>query len=139
MIRPQEKTDAKNFFSHRFWLCVVDNFLTEDEELSDILDDNASLHFGYSNHMDVVLSKHDTIWQGMTDFETSNLLPNIESVLEEEDNILFLPLHVLDHTIGYAALVYEPDKMNMEQLYQFLMNVSTALECAYLFLVLCLI
>lgn len=78
--------------------------------------------------MDVVLSKHDTIWQGMTDFETSNLLPNIESVLEEEDNILFLPLHVLDHTIGYAALVYEPDKMNMEQLYQFLMNVSTALE-----------
>ena len=105
---------AKNFFSHRFWLCVVDNFLTEDEELSDILDDNASLHFGYSNHMDVVLSKHDTIWQGMTDFETSNLLPNIESVLEEEDNILFLPLHVLDHTIGYAALVYEPDKMNME-------------------------
>lgn len=122
------KRYAKNFFSHRFWLCVVDNFLTEDEELSDILDDNASLHFGYSNHMDVVLSKHDTIWQGMTDFETSNLLPNIESVLEEEDNILFLPLHVLDHTIGYAALVYEPDKMNMEQLYQFLMNVSTALE-----------
>lgn len=60
--------------------------------------------------MDVVLSKHDTIWQGMTDFETSNLLPNIESVLEEEDNILFLPLHVLDHTIGYAALVYEPDQ-----------------------------
>ena len=101
---------------------------TPYEELSDILDDNASLHFGYSNHMDVVLSKHDTIWQGMTDFETSNLLPNIESVLEEEDNILFLPLHVLDHTIGYAALVYEPDKMNMEQLYQFLMNVSTALE-----------
>lgn len=119
---------SNNFFSHRFWLCVVDNFLTEEEELSDIIDEQSYSHLGYSNHMDVVLSKHDKVWQGMTDFETSNLLPNLEQVLEEEDNVMFVPLHVLDRTIGYAALVYEPDRINMEQLYQFLMNVSNALE-----------
>lgn len=117
-----------NFFSHRFWLCIVDNFLTEEEELSDIIDEQSYSHLGYSKHMDVVLSKHDKVWQGMTDFETSKLLPNLEQVLEEEDNVMFVPLHVLDRTIGYAALVYEPDRMNMEQLYQFLMNVSNALE-----------
>ncbi len=118
----------KNFFSHRFWLCIVDNFLTEDEELSDILDERVSKRFGYSSHMDVVLSKHDKVWQGMTDFETLNLLPNLEQALEEENNIMFVPLHALDHTIGYVALVYEPDKINMEQLYQFVMNVSNSLE-----------
>lgn len=119
---------SSNFFSHRFWLCIVDNFLTVEEELSDIIDEKSYPHLGYSSHMDVVLSKHDKVWQGMTDFETSNLLPNLEQVLEEEDNVMFVPLHVLDRTIGYAALVYEPDRMNMEQLYQFLMNVSNALE-----------
>lgn len=118
----------KFFCSHRFWLCIVDNFLTEEEELSDILDEQTYSHSGYSNHMDVVLSKHDTVWQGMTDFETVNLLPNLEQILEEEDNIMFVPLHVLSHTIGYVAFVYEPDKINMEQLYQFLMNVSNSLE-----------
>lgn len=118
----------ENFFSHRFWLCIVDNFLTVDEELSDILDESISKRFGYSSHMDVVLSKHDKVWQGMTDFETLNLLPNLEQALEEENNIMFVPLHALDHTIGYVALVYEPDKTNMEQLYQFVMNVSNSLE-----------
>ncbi len=117
-----------NLFSHRFWVCIVDNFLNEHEEFSDILEEKSFQRIGYSSHMDVTVSRHDDEWQGMIDFETKNLLPSLPNILEEEDNVMFLPLHVLNHTIGYVAIVYEYDIMNMEHLYQFLMNISNIFE-----------
>lgn len=117
-----------NFFSKRFWMCIVDNFLINEEELSDILEEKTFHRNGYSGHMDIMLACHNGEWQGMTDFETSALLPSLELLLTEENNIMFLPLHVLDHTIGYVAIVYDADLIHMEHLYQFLMNVSNALE-----------
>lgn len=41
---------------------------------------------------------------------------------------MFLPLHVLEQTIGYVALVFDPDIMRMNYVYQFFMNISNALE-----------
>lgn len=119
---------SDNFYSRRFWLCIIDNFLSDNEELLDIIEAKSFKHSGYSNHMDVMLSRRDRIWEGITDFETSNLIPNLGRVLDEEDNIMFLPLHVLNQTIGYVALVYDADKMKMDHLYPFLMNISNALE-----------
>lgn len=121
-------TYSSNFFSHRFWLCIVDNFLISEEELSDIIEENAFKRNSYSNRMDVVIAKHDNRWEGMVDFDTQNLLPKLETILEEEDNLMFLPLHALDHTIGYVSIVYEPEKMQPNHLYRFIMHVSTALE-----------
>lgn len=112
----------------KYWLCIVDDFLNETEELSDILSDTMYRRSSYSSHMDMMLSRINGEWQGMTDFNTSNLLPNLEQVLSENDNLMFLPLHVLEHTIGYIALVYEPEKFNMAFMYQLLMNISNALE-----------
>ena len=121
-------TYSSNFFSHRFWLCIVDNFLISDEEISDIIEENAFKRNSYSNRMDVVIAKHDNCWEGMVDFDTQNLLPKLETILEEEDNLMFLPLHALDHTIGYVSIVYEPETMQANHLYRFIMHVSTALE-----------
>ena len=53
---------------------------------------------------------------------------HLEEVLEEENNVMFLPLHVLEQTIGYVALVFDPDIMRMNYVYQFFMNISNALE-----------
>lgn len=78
--------------------------------------------------MDIMLSRENGEWQGITDFDTSVLLPKLEEVLEEENNVMFLPLHVLEQTIGYVALVFDPDIMRMNYVYQFFMNISNALE-----------
>ena len=75
-----------------------------------------------------MLSRENGEWQGITDFDTSVLLPKLEEVLEEENNVMFLPLHVLEQTIGYVALVFDPDIMRMNYAYQFFMNISNALE-----------
>lgn len=116
------------FGATRYWLCIVDDFLNETEELSDILSDNMLMRSSYSNHMDMMLANIDGQWQGMADFNTSDLLPHLDQLLEENDNLMFMPLHVLEHTIGYVAIVYDPAKVNMAFLYQLLMNISNALE-----------
>lgn len=112
----------------KYWLCIVDDFLNETEELADIIAGASITRSQYSNHMDMMLSQIDGDWQGMTDFNTADLLPNLEKIMEKYDNLMFLPLHVLDHTIGYLSIVYEPDHLKNNFLYQLIMNISNALE-----------
>ena len=52
----------------------------------------------------------------------------MDEVLSEENNLMFFPLHLLEQTIGYVALVYNPEKMNMYQTYQIFMNIGITLE-----------
>lgn len=119
---------SDNFCADKFWLCIVDDFLSQKEVLADIIEESTFKRVGYSATMDVMLSKVDGEWLGITDFPTTFLLPALDGILETENNIMFLPLHVLEQTIGYVALVYHPGKMRMTYAYQFCMNISNALE-----------
>lgn len=120
---------SENFFADKFWLCIVDDFLVQKEALSDIIEESSTKkRIGYSSAMDAMLQRCDGEWLGITDFHTSSLLPNLAGVMETENNVMFLPLHVLERTIGYVAVVYRPERMKMIYAYQFLMNVSNALE-----------
>ena len=119
---------SDNFFTNKFWLCIVDDFLTQKEALSDIIEDSGIKRSGYSSVMNVMLSKSNDEWLGIIDFNTASLLPKLEEVLEKENNIMFFPLHVLERTIGYVAVVYTPGVMKMAFAYQFIMNISNALE-----------
>lgn len=119
---------SDNFFSDKFWLCIVDDFLVQKEAISDIIEESNMNRMHYSSTMNVMLSKSNGEWLGITDFNTETFVPNLEEVLAADNNIMFLPLHVLEHTIGYVALVYHPEQMNMIYEYQFFMNISNALE-----------
>ena len=120
---------SDSFFSDKFWLCIVDDFLVQKEAISDIIEESTMNRVAqYSSTMNVMLSKSNGEWLGITDFNTETFVPNLEEVLAEDNNIMFLPLHVLERTIGYVALVYHPEQMKMIYEYQFLMNVSNALE-----------
>ncbi len=118
---------TKEFDSSRFWLCIVDDFLIE-EEFSDIIEDANLKRNGYSSKMDLMLYRNQGEWQGIMDFETTQLLPNLMGIFEEIDNIIFFPLHVHAQTIGYAALSFDDTDINITHCHQFFMNVSIALE-----------
>ena len=119
---------SENFYASKFWLCIVDDFLMQKEALTDIIEESGIKRSGYSSVMNAMLSKSDDEWLGIIDFNTASLLPKLEEVLETENNIMFFPLHVLERTIGYVAVVYKPEQMKMVFAYQFLMNISNALE-----------
>ncbi|MDE6566786.1 MAG: GGDEF domain-containing protein [Lachnospiraceae bacterium] len=117
------------FGATKYWLCIVDDFLDESEELADIIfDDNSAKRGSYTSHMDLMLSCIYGQWQDTSHFQTTDLLPDLEEKLAGNDCLMFLPLHVLEQTIGYVALTYNPDTVNMSFLYQLLMNISNALE-----------
>ncbi|MDE6851681.1 MAG: GGDEF domain-containing protein, partial [Lachnospiraceae bacterium] len=120
---------GETFGTPKYWLCIVDDFLDESEELADILSTN-DMHKrnNYTSRMDLMLSYIQGEWQETVKFNTADLLPNLEQHLSESDCLMFLPLHVLEQTIGYVALLYDPDSVNMTFLYQILMNISNALE-----------
>lgn len=122
------KKYVQHFCSDCFWLCIVDDFLDQKENLMDIIEESSFKRTGYSSVMNIMLSRYDGEWQGMTDFRTASLLPRLEQILEEKGNVMFLPLHVQEQTLGYVALIYDPDKMNMYFAYQFFMNISNCLE-----------
>ena len=120
---------GETFGTPKYWLCIVDDFLDEAEELADILSNN-NMHKrnNYTSRMDLMLSYIQGEWQDTVNFNTADLLPNLEQHLSEGDCLMFLPLHVLEQTIGYVALLYDPATINMTFLYQILTNISNALE-----------
>lgn len=122
------KKYAGNFCADTFWLCIIDDFLTQKEALADIIEESGYKRTKYSDTMDVMLAQIDGEWIGITDFPTGSLVPKLDEILDIENNVMFLPLHVLEQTIGYVALVYRPEKMRMTYTYQFFMNISNALE-----------
>ncbi len=116
------------FFADSFWLCIVDDYMSKKEVLMDIIDDFRIIKTDYSQTMNLMLARRKGEWLGIIDFPTKNLLPDFDAILEEENNLMFFPLHLLEKTIGYVALVYDPEKMNMYYAYQIFMNIGITLE-----------
>ncbi|MBR1743409.1 MAG: GGDEF domain-containing protein [Lachnospiraceae bacterium] len=116
------------FFADSFWLCIVDDYMSEKEALMDIIDDFKVKKTDYSGTMNLMLARRKGEWLGIIDFPTKILLPDLDAILEEENNLMFFPLHLLEQTIGYVAVVYDPQKMNMYHAYQIFMNIGITLE-----------
>ncbi len=115
------------FDAEKLMLCIDDVFLLE-EELSDILDDINVHKISYSPKTDLMLFREHGVWNGMTDFETKDLLPNLETIMSDVNCLLFFPLHVHQNVIGYTVLSYDNEPLIINHAYEFFMNVSNALE-----------
>ncbi len=114
------------FNTKLFMVCVDDVFLIENE-IDDIIKTTRRKK-GYSSKMDLMIYRHGDTWKGIIDFPTINIIPEIDQVFDEFDSIVVFPMHVHDEAIGYAILDFEHDVVNYNILYEFLMNLSTALE-----------
>ena len=91
---------GETFGTPKYWICIVDDFLDEAEELADILSNNSmDKRNNYTSRMDLMLSYIQGRWQDKVNFNTADLLPNLEQHLSEGDCLMFLPLHVLEQTI----------------------------------------
>lgn len=121
------KECSTKFTNKYFAICIVDDFVV-DEEFSDIVENTQFRRTGYSSHMNRMLYRKDGEWQGIIDFATKDLLPDLEEILEDCSNLYFFPLHIHDQTIGYGVMSYSGDDMEMIWCYQFFMNISNALD-----------
>lgn len=123
------KEYATKLGSRHFVICIPEDFVAE-EEFSDIMENTVFYRTGYSARMNRMLYRRHGEWQERVDFDTEELLPNLQEVLDDSGSVFFFPLHIHDQTVGYAAVSFDEEAVNMIFYYQFFMNVSNALDLA---------
>lgn len=106
-----KKMDAflKKIWTKHSWLCICDDFYTEIKDSDEPGQDYSfyrtngySEKIGYGIEYDDI-SKKSAI---MGTFPTSELIPELDSVLFDCKNIMFQPIHFQDKAIGYIAVEF---------------------------------
>jgi len=92
-------------WSYEVWLCLNESYLDEDISYS-----NSNYGYtvkGYELNTNCVIYRRCQSCQPLGIFKTSNMLPNIQQVLQDNTSaVMFCPLYNQDKTIGYIALTY---------------------------------
>lgn len=110
----------------KIWICIVNDFVSNTTQFDS---DSSQMRTSvYSRQMEVLLHKQDYEFISLPNFNVSQMLPDLENAFDENNNILFMPLHVHDQTIGYFAMIYDPNYIQFYEMYTFIMNVANALE-----------
>ena len=114
--------------SPKIWICIVNDFIANSTQFEDEINSLPARSSVYSRQMEVLLYKQDYDFISLANFSVSQMIPNLEKAFADNNNILFMPLHVHDKTIGYFAMVYSPEYTHFYEMYTFTMNIANALE-----------
>lgn len=110
----------------KIWICIANDFVSSTTQFDK---DSSQMRTSvYSRQMEVLLHKQDYDFISLPNFNVSQMLPDLEDAFDGNNNILFMPLHVHDHTIGYFAMIYDPNYIQFYEMYTFTMNIANALE-----------
>ncbi len=111
------------------WLCICDNFISENGEDADHYDNYR--REGYDPLMKYVIhGLNDKYFDIVNPFRTEEMIPNLDEALDQLGNIMFLPLHFQDRCIGYIGIEFTLTGRNFHILYSLLTNISNVLENA---------
>jgi len=126
------KPFLKDMWTKECWLCICDNFVSGVERLEDVYQSyDVYQKDGYSERIGYVLHGiNDKYYDFLKPFNTAELLPNFEELIEKYDNITFLPLHFQDRAIGYVAFEFRCVDRNFHLLHSLITNISRVLENA---------
>lgn len=112
------------------WLCICDDYVSNDADDATRSADSYR-RTGYSKIMKyAVHGVNDSEFDILGAFESAELVPNYQKLMEEYNNLMFLPLNFSDRTIGYFALEFTDTMRNYYIMRSFLSNVSRVLENA---------
>lgn len=112
----------------KIWLCIVEDFISEVNEIEEIFEEESRYSIGYPEKMKLFLHKDGEHTTSGQVFSTSEMLPNLDKILEKGDKVLFTPLHFQDKVIGYVAITFEYPTYGFYKFHSFIMNLSNVLE-----------
>lgn len=126
------KPFLKDMWTKECWLCICDNFVTGVERLEDVYQSyDEYQRSGYSDRIEYVLhGVDDKFYDFLEPFNTRELLPDFNGLMEKYNNIMFMPLHFQDRAIGYVAVEFRFVDRNFHLLHSLITNVSRVLENA---------
>ena len=103
------------------WVCTNSDFLSNARQRDRFND-------SYTKQMRVFMQTFDGKYKTGEVFDTKDLLPDMEKVLDRHDCIMFSPLHFQDEVIGYAANSFNPIYFLFQNTRRFINNTNQIME-----------
>ena len=103
------------------WVCTNSDFLSNTKQRD-------RFNESYTKQMRVFMQAYDGKYKTGEIFDTKDLLPDMEKVLDRHDCIMFSPLHFQDEVIGYAANSFSPVYFLFQNTRRFINNTNQIME-----------
>ena len=110
------------------WMCFNDDFLDEDMDISFDFDRNVQNCSRYTDMMKTPLHIVKGVTYQEPEFVQDNLLPDMENLLENNDYIMFVPIHLQGITVGYMAVTFDVETFYFTYFHTFLLDFRHILE-----------
>lgn len=115
-----------NFMCYKSWICLRTDYSTMERNFDfGAYEEN---RLAFTPQMNAILSRQDDGCKFNTFFALDDLLPDMDSLLQENSGFFFLPLHFEKTIFGYFAITLERDYLTYNKLSQFCENLCTILE-----------
>lgn len=107
---------------HYTWCCINSDFLTAKK-------DPVLCYEHFTSRM-VILAEMNGMnkREEQSQFPVNELLPELGYALETHTSILFSPLHFIGEVIGYMAVDFDDDNLNLKNTHRFISNTNQILE-----------
>lgn len=110
------------------WMCFNSDFLDENLDIRSSFNREEDDYSKYTETMRVPMHSIEQMVFGEEDFNTNDLLPNIERVLSNHNYFMFVPVHLQGFTVGYIGNAFDVDKFKFAYFQAFLLNFRHILE-----------
>ena len=107
---------------HYTWCCINSDFLTTSK-------DPVRCFEHFTSRM-VILAELNgmKMRDDQLHFPVHELIPNLGSALNKHTSILFSPMHFIGEVIGYIAVDFDDDSLNLKNTHRFISNTNQILE-----------
>ncbi|MBR6337288.1 MAG: EAL domain-containing protein [Ruminococcus sp.] len=107
---------------HYTWCCINSDFLTAKK-------DPVRCYEHFTSRM-VILAEMNGMnkREEQSQFPVNRLLPELGYALDTHNSIMFSPMHFIGEVIGYIAVDFDDDKLNLKNVHRFISNTNQILE-----------
>ncbi|MGN0611095.1 MAG: GGDEF domain-containing protein, partial [Ruminiclostridium sp.] len=93
-------SSIRDFMNYRSWLCINDDLLNEEADLSQRIQ-----HGSFTKNMTAYVMRHWDEYEYDLKYKAETMLPKLGTMLKRYNTIIFLPIHFQEQTAGYYAAV----------------------------------
>lgn len=93
-------SSMSDFMNYRSWLCINDDLLSEEADLSQRIH-----HGSFTKNMTAYVMRHWDEYEYDLKYNTDKMLPKLGTMLKRYNTVVFLPIHFQEQAAGYYAAV----------------------------------
>lgn len=109
-IFPPMPEHLKRVNIKELWMCFNDDFIDENMNISSDYSDKYNVVSKYTEYMRVPLHMNEGELLDTKYFVQRDMLPDIEKILDTNDYLMFVPVHLQGITVGYMANTFDMEK-----------------------------